>query len=157
MEVRIDAKEFSKLGRDVKEFDSALYRRLRKALREAGQTGVEGVREKLAEGSPAGGPDEGTNRSLLAAGTRVAVSFAKSGGSVKITTSGSRLPAAHSALLAAYNTRQWRHPVFGSGTFVSQAGLPYFYGAVMKAGHREMGKGIEAAIDEAVRAIGGTR
>ena len=154
-EVRLDPKAFTQLGIDLRAFDPAMYRRLRKALRDAGGTGVEGVREKLGEGSPAGGPDEGTNRSILAAGTRVAVSFAKRGGSVKITTSPARLPAEHKAILAAYNMRQFRHPVFGEkGTFVSQAGNPYFYGPVMKAGHREMARGIDDALDEAMRAIG---
>ena len=155
LDVRVDAKDWYRVGQDLKEFDPALYRGLRKALREAGQTGVDGVREKLGESSPAGGPDVGANRSALAAGTRVAVSFAKRGGSVKITTTASRLPAEHKAILAAYNMRSWRHPVFGNrNAFVGQAGLPYFYGPVMKAGHQQMVEGIETAIAEAVRAIG---
>jgi len=157
--VRVDAKNWYGLSQDIKKFDPALMRRLRKALRDAGSEGVEGVREELSEGSPSGGPDAGTNRSLLAAGTRVAVSFAKRGGSVKIATTAARLPAAHKAILAAYNTKgMWRHPVFGdTDAWESQLGRPYFYGPVMRAGAKRMSKGIEAAIDDAVRAIGARR
>jgi len=160
VEVRLDPQGFTQFGRDLREFDPVLYREFRKALRKTGETGVEGVRAKLGEGSPAGGPDVGRMRSLLAAGTRVAVSFAKRGGSVKVTTTAAQLPAEHKAILAAYNTKgEWRHPVFGGaygtgGGWVAQQGNPYFYGPVMKAGHQEMLRGIDAAIDNAVRAMG---
>jgi hypothetical protein len=154
--VHVDAKDWYGLSQDIKRFDPALMRRLRKDLRSAGSEGVDGVREKLGESSPDGGPDTGRNRSLLAAGTRVAISFAKRGGSVKITTTASQLPAEHKAILAAYNTKgMWRHPTFGEpNSWVAQLGRPYFYGPVMKAGSKRMSKGIEAAIDDAVRAIG---
>lgn len=155
MEISVRAEDWYKVRQDLIAFDPALYRTLRKRLREAGDKAVDAVRDKLAEGSPDGGPDVGANRAALAAGTKASVSFAKRGGSVRIVTSGSKLPAEHKAILAAYNMRSWRHPVFGNrDNWDDQAGLPYFYGAVMSAGTREMRAGIEAAMDDAVRAIG---
>lgn len=155
MDISVRAEDWYKVSQDLRQFEPAMLRTLRKRLREAGQKAVEAVRDKLSESSPDGGPDEGRNRSALAAGTRVAVSFAKRGGSVKVTTSPARLPAEHKAILAAYNMHGWRHPVFGNTkNWDSQVGNPYFYGAVMSAGTREMRDGIEAAINDAVRAIG---
>ena len=154
MEVTVRAEDWYKVAADLRAFEPALLKTLRKRLRDAGQKAVDAVREKLAESSPDGGPDEGRNRAALAAGTRAVVSFAKRGGSVKVTTSASKLAEEHRAILAAYNMRRWRHPVFGAGTWADQSGLPYFYGAVMGAGTREMREGIQAAIDDAVRAMG---
>ena len=155
MDLNIRAEDWAQVRQDLLKFDPALYRSLRKTLRDVGQIGVDGVREMLAMGSPDGGPDEGTNRAALAAGTRAAVSFAKRGGSVRIVTSGSKLSAEHRALLAAYNTRSWRHPVFGNrDNWDDQAGRPYFYGPIRKAGKKEMAEGIQAAVNDAVRAMG---
>lgn len=154
MDITVHAEDWYKVKQDLLAFEPALYKTLRKRLREAGQAAVDAVRDKLAEGSPDGGPDVGANRAALSAATKASVSFAQRGGSVKIVTSGSRLPEPHKAILAAYNMRQWRHPVFGTDTWDTQTGNPYFYGAVMGAGTKEMREGIEAAIDDAVRAIG---
>jgi len=154
VEVTIRAEDWYKVAAELRYFDPALLKTLRKRLRDTGKLGVESVRKMLGMGSPDTGPDRGRMRSLLAAGTRVAVSFAKSGGSVKVVTSPSKLPDAHQAIHAAYNMHSWRHPVFGSDTWDAQQGRPYFYGAVMGAGYKEMRKGIEAAIDDAVRAMG---
>ena len=154
MEVSVRAEDWNKVAADLRKFEPALLKTLRKRLRDASQRAVDAVRDKLDESSPDGGPDRGRNRAALAAGTRAAVSFAKRGGSVKVTTTAAKLPDQHKAILAAYNMRRWRHPVFGTGTWEDQSGLPYFYGPVMGAGVRVMREGIQAAIDDAVRAMG---
>lgn len=153
--VVIDPAEWYRLNQELKAFDPALSRALRKNIRAAGQKAVDAVKETLAMPTPEGTP-EGPGRAALIAATRVSVSFGKRAAGAKITTSGSALGAAHAGLLKVYNLASFRHPVFGNtDNWVEQQGRPYFDKPIQDALDKELYKQIDAALDEAVRAIGG--
>jgi hypothetical protein len=151
---QFDATSFRNLGLELREFEPALYRGMRKQLREIGQQATEDIKAELAKSSPDGGPDTGRNRSLLAAATRVSISFGVRSAGAKITTSPSKLPAEHKSLLSVYNMHEFRHPVFGDkDTWQSQQGRPYFYGPVKK-NLSDVAARMGEAIDDAMKAIG---
>lgn len=154
--VTIDPQSWFDLNNDLKAFDPALSRALRRRIKGIGEKGVEEVQKTLRLPSPDGGPNSGEGRSALSAGTRVAVSFARRTAGAKITTSGSRLPAAHKGLAAAYNMASFRHPVFGNkNAYVEQSGRPYFGAVIQPLFNKEIATEMTLAIDEAVTAIGG--
>lgn len=149
-----DAASFRTLGLELRAFEPVLYRGMRKQLREIGQQATEDIKAELGKSSPDGGPDTGRNRSLLAAATRVSISFGARSAGAKITTSPSKLPAEHKSLLSVYNMREFRHPVFGDrDTWETQQGRPYFYGPVKK-NLRDVSDRMGDAIEQAMRAIG---
>lgn len=151
VEARIDPASFAKLLADVKAFDAALSRALRKRLRLAAVDAVAEVRKTLEQPTPAGRPmrPDGV-RADLAASTRVAILAGQRAAGVRIVTTSAKLDAAHKAMLKAYNKPHWRHPIRGhkSARWVNQAGRPYF-GAVIGARKAAMATAVEAALVEA--------
>lgn len=128
--VQIDSQEWYRLSRDLKAFDPRLMTALRKRIRNAGNFGVEQIKHTLGLPSPDEGKDSGKYRAMLAAATKVSMSFGQKRAGVKIATSNSRLPEAHKGLLKVYNLETFRHPVFGDDEdWVAQLGRPYFGGA----------------------------
>lgn len=155
--VTIDPQSWYDLNTELKAFDPALSRALRRRIKGLGEDAVDKVRETLREPSPDTGDDSGEGRAALSAGTRVTVSFARRTAGAKIVTSPSRLPAAHKGLAAVYNKARFRHPVFGNkGTYVTQSGRPYFGAVIMPLFSKEIVKEMSAALDEGIRAIGGS-
>ncbi len=154
-QVVIDPQEWYRLKKELDKFDPSLSRALRKRIRNAGVVAVDAVKEELAKSSPDNGSDSGEGREALAAATKVSVSFGKRSAGAKIVTSSRLLPDEHKGLLKVYNKESFRHPVFGQPNWVTQKGRPYFGKPIQKAIDRELTKEIRAALDEAVKAIGG--
>jgi hypothetical protein len=155
IQVAIDPAEWHRLKRELDKFDPALTKALRTRIRNVGNVAKAAVLAALAESSPDGGPDEGGGRAALAAATKVTVSFGKSSAGTRITTSSSRLPDQHKALLHVYNKKSFRHPVFGDrATWVVQEGRPYFGEPILKVINRAAVDEIRSALDEATKAIG---
>lgn len=146
-EWRIDSAEWHELFKATRDFDTALYRELRSALRKAGGPIVTDVRAEIGK-IPSRGVSkarathklksgkritltEGGIRTRLQAGTRVGIlaSSARTAG-IRIVTSPNKLPASKRALAKAMNKPTFRHPVFDTGGWVEQSGRPYF-GAVI--------------------------
>jgi hypothetical protein len=82
---------------------------------------------------------------------RSRVSFAQSGGGVKITVDQKRAP--HARVLEGLTARggTFRHPVFGNrDVWVSQASRPYFFPAV-RAGRDQLRRNITDAVRASLR------
>lgn len=142
--------------KDLDSYDTKLAKELRKRLRNAGNHAREEVIKSLRLPSPDGGPNDGQGRAALIAATRVAVSFSERTAGARIVTSASRLPPEHKGLLNVYNKSSVRHPVFGmDDVWVTQRGRPYFGTVIRKAMNRRLLKEMEAALNDAARAIGG--
>lgn len=153
--VVIDTESLSKFAITARQFSPKLLTSLRKRLKVVGQVAVEAVKQKLAEPSPGGGPDEGVMRAALARGTSLTVSFSKNAGGVKIKTTSTGLPAEHKAVLAVYNQKSTRHPVFGDRSrWVEQPGNPYFGAAIKPVVDERLLAEMEATLEDAMRAIG---
>lgn len=110
--IAIDPKEWANFKRKADAVDKQIVIELRRRLRDAGRVGAERVMKTLAMPSPDDGPDDGEGRAMLAAATKVTVSFAGKKGAVKIATSDRLLPAENKGLLKVYNLEKFRHPVF---------------------------------------------
>lgn len=154
MDVRLDTHEWFALKAELTKFDPALTRALRLKIRASAEVAVEAVKAQLREPTPEGNPS-GPGRDALIAGTRVSISFSRRSAGAKITTSGSRLPAGHAGLLKVYNLASFRHPVFGTDTWVEEAGHPYFQKPIEESVGATLYRGINDALDEAIAAIGG--
>lgn len=154
--VTIDPTEWYRLKADLDKFDPALSRALRRRIKNAGQVAADEVKKTLREPSPAGGDDSGEGRAALIAATRVSVSFGNRTAGAKIVTSSSKLSAEHKGLLNVYNKASFRHPVYGNkDNWVAQSGRPYFGSVIQQVLNKEIIREIDAALDEAIVAIGG--
>jgi hypothetical protein len=148
--IQIDSQEWYRLSRDLKQFDPKLMTALRKRLRNAGNFAVDQIRKTLGMPSPDGGPDAGKYRDMLAAATKVSISFSQKQAGAKVVTSGRSLPENHRALLKVYTKDSFRHPVFGDDTdWVTQRGRPYFGAAFEKDLVRVAQQEINDALEEA--------
>lgn len=154
VELRVDTADWKEFSGRVRVFAPKLLTALRAELRGIGNLAADAVKKELSEPTPEGNPS-GPGREALIAGTRVQVSFAARGAGVKIITSGRDLSAAHAALLKVYNMGSFRHPVFGTETWVEEQGHPYFERAIEKVAGPALVAGVNAALDEAIAAIGG--
>lgn len=153
--IKIDPAEFNRLSVAADSFGPALKKELRAGLRELGKPSADEVKKTLRQPSPAGGPNSGTGRAALIAATRVGVSFSKGNAGVKITTAASRLPAEHKGLLNAYNTKSFRHPVFGGDAWVTQQGRPYFRPSILRVLDKDLVPQMEQVLEKAIKSLGG--
>lgn len=162
---------------DLKGFDPALAREVRKMLRHAGDDAINAMKAVLDEPPPgvvtgktyakskdargrkrrqvSGVTTRGANRSRstgarrkVAAGIKMRVTTGKSRTTVRIvSTTGS--------LHRMYNARTWRHPVFGNREeWVEQAGTRYFTRGAFGQAQHTYGRLLEAA-QVAVAAVDG--
>ena len=81
----------------------------------------------------------------------------ESGGTVKgegvrVTTTDSKLANGQSPMVKAYMAREFRHPVFGTGTYVTQRGKNWFYRPLMR-GRADYQRAVVDAIEKAAKAI----
>jgi hypothetical protein len=141
----LDPKSFAELLAATKAFSPKLATRLRKRLRDAGQSTITDIRGVLSESTPAGNSTPGPVRTALAAGTKVSIRAGKSAQGVRIVTR----DRANPVMAKAYNKRSWRHPVFGDReNWVTEGGRPYF-GAVISRHQREFQDAVVVALNEA--------
>lgn len=136
------------------QFDKGIIRGLRKRIKLITADGVEAVKRVLDEDTPGGVPPFSESaRDEIKSSIRTQVLFGARTGGVRISIGASALPAEHQAILKAYNKPTFRHPVFGSSTWVVQTGRPYF-GAALYGRREEMQVQIIAAVNDGLRAMG---
>lgn len=123
----IEPTDWNAFANNLRTFAPKLYTELRRELRQAGEFGVDDVKKTLEMPSPDGGPDDHRWRDMLAAATKVSLSFSPRTAGVSISTNSNQIPEAHRAIMRAYNKGAFRHPVFGdTDQWVQQRGRPYF-------------------------------
>lgn len=150
LQVYIDPKEWARFKRDLDRFDPSLTRALRRRIREAGETAAGAVRDTVTQPPPTGGGSTEGSRQAIARATRISTSFSPRGAGVKIMTGSVR-----DGFTKAYNKGTFRHPVYGTSTWTTQEGRPYFGSAITNSMRLELIIKVRQALDEAVRAIGG--
>ena len=148
--IELTGPDFAALSAALKGADKKVQTEMRKAIRKAGEEAVRGIREEIGA-IPSSGKHGTGVRAALAAGTTVSISARGRSAGVTIKTSPSRLPGNKRPLAKAMNRASFRHPVFG-GTYVSQAGNPYF-GKVVAEHYPSMRAGILDAMVTAERKI----
>lgn len=172
--IDLDPYQWAQFKQKADAVDKDIVIQLRRRLRDAGRIGVERVIKTLGMPSPDGGPDDGKSRAMLAAATKVTVSFRGKKGVVKIATSDRFLPAENKGLLKVYNLEKFRHPVFERADqlrrrreqsvvhkvfkstradWVEQKGNPYMGKEFMKAMRKETIVEINAALRDAVKKL----
>jgi len=151
----VNATELSRFGVIADQFDKGVKAGLRKRIRNIVKGTTEEVKRSVRDG--ASGDSSVGSRDAIAASTSFRLSFASRSAGGKITTSNARLDRAHKGFAAAYNEASFRHPVYGNkATWVSQSGRPYFGSTILEhMDGPEVKKEIEAALTDAVKAIGG--
>jgi hypothetical protein len=155
VQVTIDPQGWYDFAARLDTFEGKLKTQLRRRIKEAGQLAVDAIRVKLAEPSPADGPDTGEGRRALAAATSIAVSFTKTGAGVRVVTSSRRLSPEHVALLKTYNLKESRHPLFGNrNVWIRQKGRPYFGAAIAPEMRKELAGKMRLALADAAEKIG---
>lgn len=131
--------------------DKRIVRSVRKQLRVIAEPAVEKVKSEVRAGGNGGGSTD-----AIAAATGLRLSFAKSGGGVRITTTNARLDSDHKGFVAAFNKPTFRHPVYGNrAVYVSQSGRPYFGKSIAEVFDKTAERAMREVFVEAVRAIGG--
>jgi hypothetical protein len=137
---RVDAHEFSRLMREVKDFDRKLATAIRKDLREEGKRVAAKVADEVRTGPPPNDNPRVTagTRRRIADGVRVAIGtgMGKKGGSVRIVAGAKALAPNRKRMVKLWERENgWRHPVYqrdGAGglsqtdAWVHQQGRPYF-------------------------------
>jgi len=125
--IQLDSRDWYELTRRLKLFDPELVKALRRRLRGVGSYAVESIRHELGLPSPDAGADTHKYRDMLAAATKVSISFSSRQAGLKVRTGNQSLPTEHQPIMKAYNLGSFRHPVFGdTDTWVTQKGRPYF-------------------------------
>jgi hypothetical protein len=117
---RVDAHEFSRLMREVKDFDAKLATAIRKELRQEGKRVAAKVADEVRTGPP---PNDnprvtaGTRRRIAdGIGVSIGTGMGKKGGSVRIVASGKALPANRKRMVRLWEREKgWRHPVYERG------------------------------------------
>lgn len=147
--VELQPDDLRRLLGDIKAFDTKLATATRKRLRVAAEPAVKDVRNRLMTRTFS--TDAGLARGL-AAGTKVSIRTGVRTSGVTIATTGAKLPAEKRALVKAYNKPSFRHPVYGTGVWVTQNGRPYF-GAVLDSKRADMRRAMEHALRDALNTI----
>lgn len=137
---------------------------MRKGLRAAASIGAEAAKREVL-GAPPGNRGAARRRQSrglragLASGVKVAIRTGResrqgvvSGEGVRVTTTGAKLPAEQQPMVKAYMAREFRHPVFGSDTYVTQRGKNWFYGPLMQ-GRQQYQREVVKAIEQGLEAI----
>lgn len=124
-----------------------------KELRRAGKPLVPKARAATLAIPATSGKHSGL-RKRLARATRLSVKASGRNASVSVIVDGRKMPAGEKALPAYMEgtKRPWRHPVYGSDTWVKQEAKPYFYSSLRGAG-RDARKAIGRVIDSITRDI----
>lgn len=158
--VEVDPRQFAATLRAIKEFSPALATATRKRLRLAGADTVKAVQAEVLAGGRtvtwrvgSKGKTKTGNiglRAGIANGTKMAIVAGKTRQGVSIKTDSSRLGPGQAAMVKAWNKPSFRHPVFDSGAWVSQAGRPYF-GSVINKHKQDFADAVNAALADAVR------
>lgn len=135
----------------IKEINPKLVTRLRRELRSSGEEIIDEQKRRLRQG---GGSSTGL-RDRIEQGLKTRVVAGKTRQGVDIRTSGPRVGGYNMARVMQATT--FRHPVFGSSTWVEQSGHPYFFepatSEVRDLVRNRIESVIEAAIADAAKTI----
>ena len=154
---RVEASEFTTLMRDAKAFDRDLGLRMRREIRNAAKPIVADVKRKVLEDPPGGGRVTVGTREAIARGVALKISTATKGGGVTVAASGRHLPTDRKAMLRAYNSDSFRHPVYGNRKrWVRQQGNPFFRSVIAEHGV-QLRIAVQKALFEAAEALGRKR
>lgn len=155
LEIKADPAVWYRLKRDLSRFEPGLRSGLRARLTQTGKEGRAAVQRTLRRSTPAGNPS-GPGRAALAAATKVRTITSRHATGVEVSTTADQLPPEHRGLLYVYNKTAFRHPVFGMhDVTVTQRGRPYFEAVLGDLFDRRAAADMDAALDRAIRAIGG--
>lgn len=166
MEARaeIEPGSLRKLIQASRTWDAVSRREMRKGLRAAASQPAASARAEVLGPPPA---QSGTAlrrsrstglRAGLAGGVKVSIRTGReAGGTVKgegvrVSTTSSKLDGDKAPMVKAYMAREFRHPVFGRDTYVSQRGKNWFYRPLLR-GRDEYQRAVVEAIQAASRAI----
>jgi hypothetical protein len=137
---------------------------MRRGLRAAAAKGADAAKREVMGDPPGHSMSSVTRQSTglragLASGTKVAIRTGResasgvvSGEGVRVSATGTKLPTDKQPMVKAYMAREFRHPVFGRGTYVTQRGKNWFYGPLMQ-GRGEYQRAIVEAIELGLEAI----
>ena len=144
--VRADVTEFRRLFDKSSQVEAKLRTALRRNIRQAAGGAADAVRAEVGQG---------TLRSGIGAGVKVKVMTGTRAG-VTIVASSSRMPAGKQSLVRAWTGRKgWRHPVYGTGSWVRQVGNPGFFDRPITARKPQIRAAVEAAMTEAAQSLKG--
>ena len=148
-------KQLSKLAADLAAAGGPSARGIRlqllRRLKVVGLTMREAVRTNILA-IPSKGEDPSGLRQAMAAASRSSVSIGRKAVRVRVQVDRKAMPAKQRTMPAAMNSETFRHPVFGTSTWVTQPGHPYFDQAVDPLLPEAQAQ-IYAAIDEATTAL----
>lgn len=163
--VRIDPGSLRRLVQASRTWDAVSRREMRAKLRAAAMPALAAAKAEVlgappprTGSSPGGRTSRGKLRNGLAAGASLSIRTGREGASgvtgegVRVTASPKKLDANRAPMLKAYMSGSFRHPVFGTGTWVGQNGKNWFY-RPLRADQRMYQAAIVAAINEASQAI----
>lgn len=142
-----EAESFRDLFGKTSGVDAKLKAALRKRMKAAADLAAADVKTEVRK--PPRSKGRGRHRGLrdgIAAGITITLSTSATKVGVAIQATGSKLPPDMRRLVRAYNKPRFRHRVFGSSTWVDQAGRPYF-NAPIEAHQAD----IQAAVVEAMK------
>ena len=169
--VTVDASELRALIQRIKTVeDRKLKASMRKALKASADLAVEGVREEILKPAPAKIDGRVLARfrrkkttRTRSSGLRADIARAtaasllsgtdKGGGQVKVVANDRRLRRNHQGMAKAYNSRRFRHPVFGGKGWADQSGQENYFGRGVYGKRREMLAKLQAAMDDVARQI----
>jgi hypothetical protein len=119
-------KELAKLVRNIEKYEPLLRKELRERLKAAAETVAQDARAEIAPTSQ-----------TVANSIIVEVKLGKTKQSVAVVAKGSRMPEGHEALPDLLEGRQgrrdgFRHPVFGTDTWVTQPTHPFIAPSAQK-------------------------
>lgn len=159
--VTVDSHELRALIQKLGEVsDKRLKAAMRKTLKESADIAVKGVREEVLKPPPArlssrGGKSRSTGlRADIAKATRASLTKGsdRNGGQVSIVAANARLQPRHKGMAKAYNSRRFRHPLWGNrGKFVDQAGQANYFGRGVAGRRDEMMRRLQAAMDDVTK------
>lgn len=150
--LEFEATQLASFLRAMKAAEPALATATRRNLRRAGDDTIADMRRTVASGPGSGrtGVQAGISRGL-----RTSVATGKRTQGVRLTGTAAQIPEGHKPMLRLYNKASFRHPVFGTDTWVSQAGRPYF-GSVIHRHENEMLESVWQALEEALEKMAAT-
>lgn len=171
VQARLEPGSLRRLVQASRTWEAAARTEMRKGLRAAASVGAEAAKASVQGPPPARLRGAGrlayrnaTTRTTglrksLAGGVKVSIRTGResksgniTGEGVRVAATGSKLPADKQAMVKAYMAREFRHPVFGTGRWVSQRGKNWFYAPLMR-GRDEYQKAVIQAVNAGLEAI----
>lgn len=163
-DARLEPGSLRKLVQASRNWDKKARAEMRKGLRAAASIGAEAAKREVLGPPPAARGAARRRqttglRSNLAGGVKVAIRTGResklgvvTGEGVRVTTTGAKLPETQQPMVKAYMAREFRHPVFGSDTYVTQRGKNWFYSPLLK-GRQEYQRAVVNAIEQGLKEI----